>query len=112
MRTFLLFKVLLLTSVMAGCASAPREPELDQSQYCHTTSKYELDNGSTVNSNILVECTDKPKINHFLKDAGVASQCRPYKTVVTIRGRQKNVQGFLCKYADGSWQAVDGRYAY
>ena len=97
---------------MAGCASAPREPELDQSQYCNTTSKYELSNGNISSSNVLVECTDKPKINHFLKDAGVATQCRPYKTVINVKGTQKNVQGFLCKYADGSWQAVDGRYAY
>lgn len=110
MRTLLL--ITALTSVLSGCASRTPQPELDQSQYCHTTSQYELNNGSTVSSNILVECTDKPKVNHFLKDAGVATQCRPYKTVINVRGTQKNVQGFLCKYADGSWQAVDGRYAY
>jgi len=106
----------LLTSSLAigllgGCSSTP-SAKLDQGQYCHTSSRTELSNGTTVNSNTVVECSDKPKVNHFVKDVGMAKQCRPYQKTITIQGREKNVQGFLCQFADGSWQAVDGRYRY
>ena len=100
------------TAFLVGCAGTQKDPMLDPGQYCHTTSKYELKNKETVNSNTLVECTDKPKVEHFVKDAGIAKKCRPYQTVVIIRGTQKNVRGFLCQFPDGTWQAVDGRYRY
>ena len=35
-----------------------------------------------------------------------------YDINYSVRGKGRNVKGFLCKFPDGSWQAVDGRYAY
>ena len=69
-------------------------------------------NNKVISNDTIVECSDKPKVRHFVKDAGIAKKCRPYQTVANIRGTQKNVQGFLCQFPDGSWQAVDGRYRY
>jgi|TARA_B110000259_G_scaffold144078_1_gene162269 hypothetical protein len=97
---------------LAGCSATHQETMLDPAQYCNTTSKYELNNKTTVNSNTIVECTDKPKVEHFVKATGMARKCRPYQTVVNIRGNQKNVQGFLCQFPNGEWQAVDSRYRY
>lgn len=102
--------LILAASFLAGCSSTA--PVIDQAQYCHTSSRTELLNGSTVNSNTVVECSDKPKVEHFVKDTGMAKQCRPYQKQISTRGNIKNVQGFLCQFEDGSWQAVDGNYRY
>ena len=85
----------------------------DTAQYCYTDEKVKLDNNKKiVSSETVVECSDKPKVEHFVKATGMARKCRPYQTVANIRGTQKNVQGFLCQFPDGTWQAVDGRYRY
>ena len=102
--------IILLISV-GGCSSTPNLGT-DTAQYCYTDEKIKIDNGNVINSQTVVECSDKPKVRHFVKDAGIAQRCRPYQTVVTIRGNPKNVQGFLCQFPDGTWQAVDGRYRY
>jgi hypothetical protein len=110
-------KLLVLSSIAAlislgGCSSTTT-PTLDTAQYCYTDEKIEVNNNNKiVSSNTVVECSDKPKVRHFVKDAGIARKCRPYQTVANIRGTQKNVQGFLCQFPDGTWQAVDGRYRY
>ena len=110
-------KLLVLSSIAAlislGGCSATTTPTLDTAQYCYTDEKFEVNNNNKiVSSNTVVECSDKPKVRHFVKDAGIARKCRPYQTVANIRGTQKNVQGFLCQFPDGTWQAVDGRYRY
>jgi len=106
-----LSSTIALTNLLGGCSTTPVEGP-DLAQYCYTDELITLENNTVVNSKKLVECSDKPKLRHFVKDAGIAKQCRPYQQVVNIRGTRKNVQGFLCQFADGTWQAVDGRYRY
>jgi hypothetical protein len=93
---------LALACIMAltGCSSAP-QAQAQSSQYCYTTQNIQTKNGERVESQTQVECSDKP--GHWRKQAGVAKQCRPYQTVVSIKGRDKNVQGILCQHPDGSW---------
>ena len=111
MRNVLVLSSIALIS-LGGC-SATTTPKLDTAQYCYTDEKIEVNNNNkVVSSDTVVECSDKPKVRHFVKDAGIARKCRPYQTVVNIRGTQKNVQGFLCQFPNGTWQAVDGRYRY
>jgi|MEHZ01.3.fsa_nt_MEHZ010923867.1_2 hypothetical protein len=112
-------KLLVLSSIpvllinLGGCAATTPDLGQDTAQYCYTDEKVKLDNNKKiVSSETVVECSDKPKVRHFVKDAGIARKCRPYQTVVNIRGNQKNVQGFLCQFPNGTWQAVDGRYRY
>lgn len=95
-------KILALASVivLAGCTSAPKNVAQGP-QYCYTTQYIQTKNGERVESQTQVECSDKP--GHWYKQAGVAKQCRSYQTVVTIKGRDKNVQGILCQHPDGSW---------
>ncbi len=111
MRNVLVLSSILLIS-LGGCTSTPDLGQ-DTAQYCYTDEKIKLDkHNKVVGSETVVECSDKPKVRHFVKDAGIAQKCRPYQTVVNIRGTQKNVQGFLCQFPNGEWQAVDGRYRY
>lgn len=110
-----MYKLILLsflTISISACSATQQEVAIDQNKYCNTSSEYRISNGQTVGSEVLVECTDKPRVEHFVKNQGTATQCRSYNQTVTIKGRQKNVKGFLCQFPDGSWEAVDGSYAY
>lgn len=79
--------------------------------YCYSTEVI-VDNNGELNSTTVLECTDKPRVEHFVKDTGIAEECKPYYINYFIKNREVNVKGFMCKFPDGSWQAVDGRYAY
>ena len=57
-------------------------------------------------------CSNKPRIEHVLKDVGVVSECRDYYTSYRIKGRVRHVKGLLCKNGNGDWEAVDQRYSY
>ena len=110
-----MLRMLLLiatASMITACAGKQATLASADPQYCYTVERIVIDNGQTVNSKTVLDCSDKPRVEHFVKDTGIAKTCRPYQQIVSIRGREKNVQGFLCQFADGSWQAVDGSYAY
>jgi hypothetical protein len=96
-------KILTLATVivLVGCSSSPKNVAQGP-QYCYTTQNIQTTNGERVESQTQVECSDKPGYWH--KQAGVAKQCRSYQTVVNIKGRDKNVQGYLCQHPDGSWR--------
>jgi uncharacterized protein YcfL len=96
-------KILALATVivLVGCSSSPKNVAQGP-QYCYTTQNIQTKNGDRVESQTQVECSDKPGYWH--KQAGVAKQCRSYQTVVNIKGRDKNVQGYLCQHPDGSWR--------
>lgn len=112
MQKTLISLVLLTTaSFLVGCSSTPPVVH-DDPPYCYTDETITVENGQTVNSTTKLDCTDKPRVEHFLKDVGIAQRCRSYENRVVINGRYKNVKGFLCEMPDGSWQAVDGRYRY
>ena len=111
MKKMLVSLVVLTTAnFLVGCSST----QLVQNDppYCYTDETIIVENGQTVNSKTKLDCTDKPRVEHFVKDVGIAKTCRPYQQTVSIKGKYKNVQGFLCQFDDGSWQAVDGSYAY
>ena len=57
-------------------------------------------------------CSNKPRIEHVLKDVGVVSECRDYYTSYRIKGRVRHVKGLLCKNGNGDWEAVNQRYSY
>ena len=115
MLKYLLFS-LITVSVLGGCASSGIDTASVEPQYCYTDEKIEIKNGTTVNSTKNIDCTDKPKVNHFVKSQGMAKDCFPYDDRVIINGRTTNVKGFMCSFptADGNikWEAVDARYSY
>ena len=115
MLKYLLFS-LITVSVLSGCASSGINPATVEPQYCYTDEKIEIENGNTVNSKKTIDCTDKPRVEHFVKAQGMAQDCTPYEDRVNINGRTAYVKGFICGFptADGSinYEAVDARYSY
>jgi len=105
-----LFVMVAVVGILAGCAS--KTPEQSQGQYCYTDQEITKSNGETVSSQTVVQCSDKPKVNHLTRSAGIADQCRSYTHTVRINGRNKNVKGFLCRFPNGIWEPVNGAFSY
>lgn len=105
---YILLGVIVLT--VAGCASTEQEQPVGQ--YCYTDQEITRSNGEEVSSETVVQCSDKPKVNHVTRSAGVAEQCRSYTHQVLINGRTKNVKGFLCRFPNGVWEPVNGAFSY
>ena len=82
MRNVLVLSSILLIS-LGGCSSTT--PPIETAQYCYTDEKIVYDkNNKVISNDTIVECSDKPKVRHFVKDAGIAKKCRPYQTVLLI----------------------------
>ena len=105
--------MLTIASAVFVTACASSSPEVaDSSQYCYTDQEITKNNGETVSSETVVQCSDKPKVNHVTRSAGVADQCREYTHTVRINGRNKNVKGLLCRFDNGVWEPVNDVYRY
>jgi hypothetical protein len=109
MLKYLLFSIVTV-SLLGGCSSTP-QAEQPIGQYCYTEESI-VDTDGVVSSETRVECSDKPKVNHVTRSAGVAQQCREYVHTIQVRGVNKNVKGFLCKFPGGRWEPVNNVYAY
>jgi len=96
---------------LAGCSSTGQVADVPTGQYCYTDETMTEQNGS-VDTKTVVSCSDKPKVNHLTRSAGVAKSCREYVQRIQINGRVKNVKGFLCEFPGGRWEPVNGVYAY
>mgnify|MGYP001216977326 FL=1 len=97
---------------ITGCAGYNTSMPPEQGGYfCYTTETIR-ENGDGLSSENITECSDKPRVEHFVKDTGMAKDCTPYRFQYNTRSTVKHVEAFLCRFPDGSWQAVDGRYAY
>jgi hypothetical protein len=100
---------------LAACSSAPKYEYHDDAQYCYQTTKI-YTQGDTVSSEGLTECTDKPRVEHVVKDVGVASDCRISRPLDTKRGDPKAGETLLCKFTDHrgqtTWRPVNAAFAY
>jgi len=103
--------MLLGAFAVAGCSSTPEVANLSYGQYCYTDEQI-VDKNGTVSAEKIVTCSDKPKVNHLTRSAGVAQQCREYTQRLVINNEVKNVKGFLCKFPGGRWEPVNGVFAY
>lgn len=103
--------VLVGALALAGCSSTPETVNVPYGQYCYTDEQIVEKNG-VVSAEKVVTCTDKPKVNHLTRSAGVAQQCREYTQRLVINNEVKNVKGFLCKFPGGRWEPVNGAFAY
>lgn len=115
LKHFLLF--LTTASLLAGCSS--HNVDLSQSYehpYCYTDEKIQLQNGTKVNSNTTVQCTDKPRIEHVVKDEAVASDCRMSRPLIGNRNPQNYGSTLLCRFTDPMgreiWRPVNEAFAY
>ena len=66
--------LLLISIVLGGCAS---HKSYDYTpQYCYTDQTITMNNSDTVNTETVLECTDRPGQQTAIQRAGVDSSCR------------------------------------
>ncbi|MDA8897356.1 hypothetical protein N9I97_01145 [bacterium] len=110
--------LLLITtcSLLAACSGKQVYLASSEAQYCYTDEKIQIDNGQTVNSKTTVQCSDKPRIEHVVKDSGVASDCRISRPINSNRNNPKAGETLLCKFTDHvgnvTWRPVNEAFAY
>ena len=113
--TRLLVSLLLLTSI-AGCSSTPDQPASYSHPYCYTDETIEVENGNRVNSRTKLQCTDKPRIEHVVKEKGIASDCRISRPINMTHTDPKYGETLLCRFSDPMgrtvWRPVNEALAY
>lgn len=115
MHMLRLFSILVVLTSMAACSSKPQYVYNTDDQYCYQTTKI-FTKGDNVSSEGLTECTDKPRVEHVVKDIGVASDCRISRPLDTNRGDPKAGETLLCMFTDHrgnkTWRPVNAAFAY
>lgn len=100
---------------LSACSSSPQYSYHNDSQYCYQTTKI-YTQGDNVSSEGLTECTDKPRVEHVVKDTGVASDCRLSRPVHKNRSDPNLGETLLCKFTDNrgniTWRPVNAAFAY
>lgn len=109
-----LLLTLLATSLAACGAHTPEY--VDQGQYCYQTTKI-YTQGDNVQSEGLTECTDKPRVEHFVKQVGSAGDCKLNVQPFQVAGGSLRVnKSLICPFQqpDGSiqWSVVNENYAF
>lgn len=102
----------LIPAVLLAACSSTMQVSDNAGQYCYTDEKIVRSSGDTVSSQTVIQCSDRPKVNHVTRSAGVAEECRTYTTVIARNGVRKNVKGFLCRFPGGVWEPVNDVYAH
>ena len=91
---------------LTGCGSAPKV-QAKKPQYCHTNQTIVLQNGKTVESATLVECTDDQIKRLTASRAGFSPYCGEFTYWMRIGGQDVQRKGISCQKPDGSWEVVD-----
>jgi len=106
---------LLIVTSIGACSSKPQYAYNTDDQYCYQTTKI-YTKGNTVSSEGLTECTDKPRVEHVVKDQGIASDCRISRPLNTSSSDPKYGETLLCKFSDPMgrtvWRPVNETLAY
>lgn len=105
-----LLALTICSLALLGCSSSP-QIEQPIGQYCYVEEQI-VERDGVVSSETVTQCSDKPKVNHVTRSAGVASECREYTHVIQVQGVNKNVHGMLCKFPGGRWEPVNSVFAY
>ena len=102
-------------AVLSACSSNSQYAYHDNQQYCYQTTKI-YTKGNNVSSEGLTECTDKPRVEHVVKDSGVASDCRISRPLNTDKRNPKYGETLLCRFTDPMgktvWRPVNEAFAY
>ena len=115
MHIFSLLSITIITVSIGACSSKPQYVYNTDDQYCYQTTKI-YTKGDNVSSEGLTECTDKPRVEHVVKDTGVASDCRISRPINSNRNDPKAGSSLLCKFTDHRgntvWRPVNEAFAY
>jgi hypothetical protein len=100
------FLSLLALATLVGCSSTPKVTA-QKPQYCHTNQSIQVQNGETVNSVTLVECTDDQIKKLFQVRSGMAPNCGEFTYWMKLGGKDVQRKGISCQKPDGSWEIVN-----
>lgn len=89
---------------LAGCSSTPEYNY--QSQYCYTDQRIER-NDDRVDSQTVLECTDRPSRQTQIQRAGIDAGCKEFWYPETRYNQQVMARGVVCEKLDGSYEIVN-----
>lgn len=105
-KSFALIVIPLTFLSLAGCGATPKV-QAKKPQYCHTNQAILLQNGKTVESATLVECSDDQIKRLTASRAGLSPYCGEFTYWMRIGGNDVQRKGISCQKPDGSWEVVD-----
>lgn len=99
--------LLLISSfvILTGCASNTHYDYTPQ--YCYTNETITTENGDTVNSKTVVECTDRPGQQIQIARAGIDKGCKEFWYTEIRHGKRVNTRGVQCEKPDGTWEILN-----
>ena len=112
-----MIRLIVLGAMLAFVSACSTSPQYaySEDQYCYQTTKI-YTKGDNVSSEGLTECTDKPRLEHVVKDAGVANDCRISRPLNSNRSDPKYGETLLCRFTDPMgktvWRPVNEAFAY
>jgi uncharacterized protein YcfL len=90
-------------ALLTGCSSTP-EVSANRDQYCYADKTITNTNG-TINSETVVQCSDRPEKNWQIK-LGISGDCRPQYHSEIVDGYHKEIMTYACKDRSGRWHRI------
>jgi hypothetical protein len=98
--------LVLSTIFIVGCSSSPKV-SAEKPQYCFTSQTIRSQNGNTVDSQTVVECTDDQIKRVAQKRLGSSPYCGEFTYWMQIGGNNVQRKGISCQKPDGSWEVIN-----
>ena len=95
----------LIALVGTGCAT--QEPFNYQPQYCYTDQTITQEDGTTVSSKVVLECTDRPGQQIAIARAGIDKGCKEFWYTEVRNGKPFKTRGVQCEKPDGTWEILN-----
>ena len=102
-----LLLLIITCSILSACAS--KQVHLASAPYCYTDETHVVQAGeeTIVNSETILECTDRPGAQAAIQRAGIDVGCEEFWYTETRNGSRFPVRGVRCEKLDGSWEILD-----
>ena len=104
MLKYLLLSLIIISST--GCTTTPDYHDYD-APYCYTDQTIKMQQGQTVDSETVLECTDRPGNQMEIARAGIDKGCEEFWYNETRWGKRTQVRGVRCEKLDGSWEILN-----
>jgi len=101
--------LLISSAILVTACASTKEPivQAEKPQYCHTTEQIAVQDGKTLDSVTVVECTDDRIKKLFQVKSGMAPNCGEFLYWMKIGGHDVQRRGISCQKTDGTWEIVN-----
>jgi hypothetical protein len=104
--TWHLVSIILSALALTACSSSPKV-QAQKPQYCYTSQTIETQNGSTVDSRTVVECSDDQIKRMPAVRLGMSPNCGQFTYWTKIGDRDVQRKGISCQKLDGTWEVIN-----